>query len=495
MDVAERIRAKDPTLWGSPDTPELADRLGWVDLPEKMLDRLEEIRGVVEKVLSTDPDDVVLLGMGGSSLAPEVFAAILGVPAGRPRFRVLDSTHPEQVAKVAAAIDPRRTTFIVSSKSGGTIETLSGFRYFWNATRADGARFVAITDPGSSLQSLAEERGFLATANAPADVGGRFSALTHFGLVPAGICGVDLSRLLESASKVDWSDAGALGERWGEAAQAGRDKLTFLTSPALNLFPAWMEQLIAESLGKDDKGVVPIAGEPHLDRYGDDRYFVQYRLDGEPVEAVPDDRPGEERVLSDRYALAAEMVAAEIATAAAGAVIAVHPFNQPDVELAKQRARHALEAETARVDLMDFFAPNLADRLNDLLAMMSERDYFAIHAYLPPDAATDEALAAIRHKVGNRIGNATTSGYGPRFLHSTGQLHKGGPNTGIFLQLVDSPTEDVPIPETDQTFGRLIAAQALGDYQALRERGRTVLRIDLGPNRRRALDHLVDNFA
>ncbi|MCA1735645.1 MAG: hypothetical protein LC739_05900 [Actinobacteria bacterium] len=470
MNIAERIKGKDPTVWGPAGTPE----------PE-----------VAARV---DADDVVLLGMGGSSLAPEVFAKIFGLAAGRPRFSVLDSTHPDQVSDLAAQVDAKRTTFIASSKSGGTIETLSGFRYFWQATGGDGSRFIAITDPDTSLQTLANERGFLATLNAPADVGGRFSALTPFGLLPAALLGIDVVRLLEAAAAVDWEEAAALGLRWGEAAQSGRDKLTFLTSPALDAFPPWLEQLIAESLGKDDKGIIPIANEPHLDRYTDDRYFVQYRLEGEPVAAVPPGQPGEERVVTDRYALATETMAAEIATAAAGHVLSVHPFNQPDVELAKQRARQALDGETPRVDLVDFFAPNLADRLDGLLATMGEDDYFAVHAYLPAEVRTDQAMATIRHKVGNRIGNATTAGYGPRFLHSTGQLHKGGPNSGVFLQLVDTPTEDLPIPETNQTFGQVIAAQALGDYQALKERGRRVLRIDLGPNRQKALAHLIDNF-
>ena len=494
MKVADRIRDKDPTLWGRADTPELADRLGWVDLPQTMAGRLDEIAEVVESVDASGTDDLVLLGMGGSSLAPQVFDETYGASPGRPRFWLLDSTHPEQVANLSEAIDPQRSTFIVSSKSGTTIETLSGFRHFWRATGEDGNRFIAITDPGTPLQELAGERGFLAAVNAPSDVGGRFSALTPFGLLPAALLGVDLVRLLEAAAAVDWDEAAALGQRWGEAAQAGRDKLTFLTSPGLSAFPLWMEQLIAESLGKDDKGIVPIPDEPHLDRYSEDRYFLQYRLKGEPVAAVPSDQPGEERVLADRYALATEMMAAEIATAVAGHVLGVHPFNQPDVELAKQRARKALEGETARVDLVDFFAPNLADRIDELLATMAEDDYFAIHAYLPNDTDTERALATIRYKVGNRVGNATTAGYGPRFLHSTGQLHKGGPNSGVFLQIVDTPTEDLSIPETDQTFGQLITAQALGDYQALMERGRRVLRIDLGPHRQKALDHLVSNF-
>jgi transaldolase/glucose-6-phosphate isomerase len=457
-----------------------------------MAGRVYELNELADRTSTSD--DAVLLGMGGSSLAPEVFASVFGIATGRPRLHVLDSTHPAQVQSVSERIDPRRTTFIVSSKSGSTIETLSGFRYFWAQTGGDGQRFVAITDPGTSLQKLGEDRDFFGVINAPSDVGGRFSALTPFGLFPAALIGIDIEQLLEAASRIDWEEAVALGQRWGEAALSGQDKLTFLTSPGIAAFPAWLEQLVAESLGKDDKGLIPIADEPHLDRYTDDRYFLQYRLGREPVAAVPAAQPGEERILDDRYSLAAEMLVAEIATATAGATLGVHPFNQPDVELAKERARQALSSETARVDLVDFFAPNLADRIDELLATMRDDDYFAVQAYLPAEPAVDEALAAIRRKVGNRVGNATTAGYGPRFLHSTGQLHKGGPNSGVFLQLVDTPTEDVPVPETDQTFGEIIAAQALGDYQALKERGRRALRIDLGPKRAKALGHVVDNF-
>ncbi|HJU52640.1 MAG TPA: hypothetical protein VJ815_09940 [Acidimicrobiia bacterium] len=494
MELADRMRRKDITLWGDADTPELENRLGWIDLPSTMEPRLDELKEVRDRVIAQGTDDVIVLGMGGSSLAPEVFAATFGVASEHPRLRVLDSTHPHQVRHLAESIDPRRTVFLVASKSGTTLETLSGFQLFWEATGEDGNRFIAITDPGTPLVDLAHERGFLAAVMAPPEVGGRFSALTPFGLLPATLIGVDPKRLLEAGAAVDWEAAVEMGEEWAQQARDGRDKLTFLTSPAISALPIWLEQLVAESLGKDGRGIVPVASEPGLDRYRGDRLFVQYRLEGQPVAAVPADQQALQREIRDRYGLATEMMAAEIATATAAIGLGVHPFNQPDVELAKERARQALGAEPARVDLVEIFSPTLADQMEALLMTLGPTDYFAVQAFLPAEAETESTLAAIRHRVGNRTGNATTAGYGPRFLHSTGQLHKGGPNTGVFLQLVDSPMEDLAIPETEETFGRVIAAQALGDYQALRERGRRVLRIDLGPNRRRGLQTVLDSI-
>ena len=491
-ELVARLREKDPTLWGEADTPELADRLGWVDLPESMAARVPELGAIAAGAIDDGTDQVVLLGMGGSSLAPEVFASVLGVAGGFPGLTVLDSTHPDQVRAVAESIDPARTLFIVSSKSGGTLETMSGFRFFWQAAGHDGRRFVAITDPGSSLEELGRERGFRAVVTAPSDVGGRFSALTPFGLLPAALIGADLDALLEAAAGVSWEESFDLGMSWGNLAREGRNKLTFVTSPGLSAFPGWLEQLVAESLGKDDRGIVPVAGEPMLDRYGDDRLFVLYALQGQLLTLPPHGQPIVERPVATTNELAGEMMTAEIATAVAGMVLGVHPFNQPDVELAKQRASQVLQGEPGRADLVDFFSPVLADLLDDWMASIRAGDYVAIHAYLPMNPSTETALERLRYKIGNRAGNATTVGFGPRFLHSTGQLHKGGPNTGVFLQLVDTPLNDVPIPETDLTFGRVIASQALGDYLALKERGRRVMRVDLGPNRERGLAALID---
>jgi transaldolase/glucose-6-phosphate isomerase len=491
-ELATRLKAKDPTIWGEAGTPELADRLGWVDLPETMASRVLELDAIAADAVGAGTDHFVLLGMGGSSLAPEVFASVLGVADGQPPLTVLDSTHPDQVQAVADSVNPSRTIFIVSSKSGGTLETISGFRYFWHATGGDGSRFIAITDPGSSLEQLGRDRGFRAVVTAPPDVGGRFSALTPFGLVPAAMIGADLNALLAAAAAVSWEESVDLGITWGEWARAGRDKLTFVPSPSLAAFPGWLEQLVAESLGKNDKGIVPIAGEPPFDRYGDDRAFLVYALAGELVEVPKPDHPGLKRPVADRNHLAAEMMTAEIATAVAGMVLGVHPFNQPDVELAKQRARQVLDGEPGRADLVDIFSPVLSDLLDDWMTSIRPGDYVGIQAYLPMDQATESALTELRYKIGNRAGSATTVGFGPRFLHSTGQLHKGGPNTGVFLQLVDTPMNDVPIPETDLTFGRVIASQALGDHLALKERGRRVMRIDLGPNRDKGLRTVID---
>ncbi len=492
LDLVPRLRRADPTIWGPPGIPELANRLGWLDLPKSMRGRLPKLSDLAASVLADKIEDVVLLGMGGSSLAPEVFAATWGSQDGFPRLLVLDSTHPDQVLAVRRIIDPARTVFIVSSKSGTTLETLSGFRYFWAEAGGDGQRFIAVTDPASPLETLARERKFRAVVPGPADVGGRFSALTPFGLLPALLVGIDPTRLLDSAAEVDWEASVTMGAEWGELGRRGVDKLIVRTSADLRSYPDWLEQLVAESLGKDGRGILPVAGEPVLDRYSEDRMFLELRGRGQPLVASPPGYPVQRREIGDPYDLGAEMMTAEIATAVAGAVLRVHPFDQPDVELAKQKARVALENEPSRVDLLDLFSPVLSDKLDDHLASMRDGDYFAIHAYLPNEEATSVLLAHLRHKVGNRFGAPTTLGYGPRFLHSTGQYHKGGPNTGVFLQLVDQPEEDLEVPETGTTFGRLIAAQALGDYLALRERGRRVLRVDLGFRRQEGLRTLVE---
>jgi len=489
--LTPRLRAGDPSIWGRPGAPELENRLGWLHLASSMQAEVAALETLAAVAIADSTDQVVLLGMGGSSLAPEVFASVLGVSPGHPRLTVLDSTHPDQVGWVRDSINPARTLFVVSSKSGTTLETLSGFRYFWREAGGVGDRFIAITDPGTPLHVLAEERGFRAVVNAQSDVGGRFSALTSFGLLPAALIGADLKGLLASADRVDWEAAVSMGVTWATEGLNGHDKLTILTSPGLRSFPMWLEQLVAESLGKDGTGIVPVAGEPPLDRYSDDRLFQEIRLVSEPVMAAPSGHPVLQREMSDPYGLGGEMLAAELATAVAGEILGVHPFDQPDVELAKQRARQALDAEPVRVDLFDFFSPVLADRIDDLLASMQPGDYFGIHAYLPSDPATDALLSRLRLRVGNRAGAATTAGYGPRFLHSTGQLHKGGPSNGVFLQLVDEPVDDLAVPEGSTSFGRIIAAQALGDYLALQERGRRVLRVDLGSDREKGLTALL----
>ena len=511
--LCRRLWEKDPTIWFAEQVPEITDRLGWLCLHETMQERLDEFRGFAQEVQRDGMRHVVLLGMGGSSLAPEVFASTFESAAGYPQLFVLDSTHPAAVRDVERRIDPGRTLFVVASKSGTTVETLSQFRTFWDRTKQKGGHpgrhFIAITDPGTPLEELARERGFRRIFLAPPDVGGRYSALSDFGLVPAAIIGIDVHRLLDRAWTM--AEAGAfcvseaanpgftLGAALGELARAGRDKVTFLTSPDLAAFPAWLEQLIAESTGKDDNGIVPVAEEsPDApDVYGSDRFFVSISLDGDASDDLAPRLKALEAAghpvarirLADKADLAQEMFRWEIAVAVAGSILGIHPFNQPDVQLAKDLARQAMTSEAQRraapgdgaEDAVAAGEPQaLAPRLAAWLAGARPGDYVALQAYLAPTAQTTATLQRIRLTLRNRLKLATTLGYGPRFLHSTGQLHKGGPNTGLFLQLVDEPDEDIPVPETDYTFGALIRAQALGDYRALIQRGRRVLRVNLG---------------
>ncbi len=508
-DVACRLWRRDPTLWADEDTPEIINRLGWLDLPTAMQKEAEFIMGFAEEV-KDDFDDVVVLGMGGSSLAPDVFGQVFEPTRGYPRVTVHDSTHPDAVQSLHDRLTLERTLFVVASKSGTTTETISFFRYFWNQVREitdrPGAHFVATTDEASALEQLAEERDFRKIFRAPADVGGRYSALTPFGLVPAALMGLDLQEMLDrawtakeaSAFCVDAPNNSGLelGAVLGELALAGRDKVTFVTSPTLESFPAWQEQLIAESLGKDNTGIVPVADEPlsDPDAYGDDRVFVYFSLNGEKdaetteaLDALEDaDHPVLTFELEDRYDLTREMYRWEMGVAMAGACMGVHPFNQPNVEAAKRLARSAMQSD----DGQEVEAPTLLlndpdtleAELRSWIEMAEPASYIAVQAYLAPTPSTTEALRELVATLRNRAGLATTLGVGPRFLHSTGQLHKGGPPNGLFLQIVDAPAETVPVPETDYSFRELISAQSVGDYQALRENDRTVLRLRASAN-------------
>ncbi len=521
----QRLWAKDPTLWANKSTPEITDRLGWLNLPEVMREQVPDLTSFREQIKSEGYTHAVLLGMGGSSLAPEVFQNTFGNRAGYPRLHVLDSTHPAAVKAMEAAVDLRHTLFIVSSKSGTTTESNSFFFYFWQKLSAldksPGRNFIAITDPGTPLQKLGEQRGFRRVFQATPDVGGRYSALTHFGLVPAAVIGVDLHRLLDRAWTMQKACAASvpeskspgisLGAILGEAARAGRDKTTIFASASLRHLPVWLEQLIAESTGKEGKGIVPVADEePPADaaRYGSDRLFVHLRLAGEKDDAHETrlaqleaaGHPIVRIALSEIADVGQEFFRWEIAVAAAGAAIGIHPFNQPDVQLAKDLARQAMKktggngaAASSGAPAVDASnAASLRAAVQPCLSSARPGDYFGIDAYLAPTAATTAALARIRLALRDRAGAATMLGYGPRFLHSTGQLHKGGPNTGLFLQILDTPGEDVAVPETDYTFGELIRAQALGDYTALEQRGRRVVRIQLGHDVARGLANLEE---
>jgi transaldolase/glucose-6-phosphate isomerase len=499
------------------------------------------LAALAAEVAAEGTRDVVVLGMGGSSLAPEVFGSVLGGAVdegrGRPRLSVLDTTHPAAVRAALDRLDPAATLYVVSSKSGTTVETDALFRAAWEhaagAVAEPGRRFVAVTDPGTPLARLAGERGFRRLFTAPPDVGGRYSALTPFGLLPAALAGADLGKLLDRAFVIAQaagpgvpemeSPALALGAAIAAAAAAGRDKLTLLTSPALASFPDWIEQLVAESLGKDGRGVVPVVGEPlgAPESYGYDRLFVAVRLEGDAdaglaaglTELAAAGHPVVEIVLGDRYDLGAEILRWELATAAAGAALGVQPCDQPDVELAKKLARAAMAGEGSGGAGAGAAAPDPIDAGDEAAARAALEKwlagtdrgadpggYLAIQAFLAPSGESAEALAALRSELAARTRLAVTAGWGPRFLHSTGQLHKGGPGSGRFLQLLDRPAEDgltadLPVPGAGYTFGGLIRAQADGDAAALAQRGRPLLRLDLGADPAAALRSLAEALA
>ena len=463
-DVARRVLELDATLWGPEGTPELADRLGWVTIAERLAPEAGALRAFREELQGEGFTDVLLLGMGGSSLAPEVFRQSYG-DAGGLTLHVLDTTEPLTVRAFAERLDPARTLVLVSTKSGGTIETLSLFKHFWARFGEDGSRFVAVTDPGSGLEQLASEKGFRRTFLNDPDIGGRYSALSYFGLVPAALAGVDVSPHLSTSG--DGSGLW-LGCALGELALRGRDKVSFVVDPPLESFGLWVEQLIAESTGKEGRGVLPIADEPLPGPYGDDRVFV-HLTDGSGE--APDF--GDHPVITQRFEgpddLGRIFFQWELATAVAGWVLGINPFDQPNVQEAKDNTARALK-EGVSAD------PGSFEELLDGLAAPS---YVAIMGYLPYEAAIDAAVLKLRAAILAKHGVATTFGYGPRFLHSTGQYHKGGPAQGRFLQLTHDSAEDEPVPGEDFGFRRLISAQADGDLATLRAHGLPAARVTL----------------
>ncbi len=523
-DFAQRFWRKDPTLWFPKPEPEITDRMGWLDIFEPMHEHLKKIIEFAEQIKSQGTRHVVLLGMGGSSLAPEVFQNTFGNAEGFPSLLLLDSTHPESVRRVESQIDLAKTLFVVSSKSGTTTETSSFFNYFWTRvsekTATPGAHFVAITDPGTPLARLAADRTFRRTFEAPPDIGGRYSALTFFGLVPAALVGIDFHQLLDRGWDMAQASAGylpeienpslVLGAALGEMVLAGRDKVTFFTTPSLASFPAWLEQLIAESTGKNGKGIVPIVDEVMEDAwvYRKDRLFVYYALNSE-MSAQTNERirsleaaghPVIHFRLNNKYDIGQEIFRWEMAVAAAATILGIHPFDQPDVQLAKELAKQAMEQKTPKGPKPDRTSEvetiNIDQKIvlgkafESFLAGIRLGDYIAVQAYLAPDEDTEAALQEFRLGMRDRLKLATTFGWGPRFLHSTGQLHKGGPPHCVFIQIVDEPAHDLSVPETNYTFGSLIQAQALGDYRALKQRGRRVLRINLGNDTAKGLELL-----
>jgi len=523
-----RLWARDASLWTGADE---ARRMGWLDAPRTAAAGLDDLESFARQTAARGVADVLLLGMGGSSLCPEVFAVTFGPQDGFPRLRVLDSTDPAQVARLERAIDLERALFVVASKSGSTLEP-NIFKAYFHARVAErlgadraGGRFVAITDPGSSLERAAADEGFLRTFGGVPEIGGRFSALSNFGLVPAALMGLDVRRVVERAGRMAAACGAqsaaadnpgvALGLALGVAARAGRDKLTIVASPGLADLGAWLEQLVAESTGKEGRAIIPVDGErlaaPEV--YGDDRFFAYLRLttgaDPATDEAVAElARAGQPVVriaLDHAYDVAAEFFRWEVATAVAGSLLGINPFNQPDVEASKVATRRltdaveetgALPAETPILEDAGFrFYTDEANAralagaaasmtARDLVAAhlgrLGRGDYFALLAYVDMTDAHAAPLQAIRHAVRDRAGHATCLGFGPRFLHSTGQAYKGGPNTGVFLQVTCDDGDDLPVPGRRYSFGTVKAAQARGDFEVLAERGRRALRVHLG---------------
>lgn len=540
-DATERAAAglwrRDPSVWSDDPAVQraIANRLGWLSSPVLMAESIERLQSFATSIKQAGFMDVVLLGMGGSSLAPEVLRAVLGSPPGWPRLQVLDSTDPAAVR--AAQTAPQHTLYLLASKSGTTIEPNVLAAHFRRTLVQAGVsrwadHFVAITDEGTALAGRAREEGFRELFINPSDIGGRYSALSFFGLVPAALMGHDLAAVVgwgiamlaacgTEHGAVATNPAGALGLAMGGAARAGRDKLTLLLPDALEPFGLWVEQLVAESTGKNGTGVIPIAAEPLAEpaAYGADRMFVRVRLRGSYAEEMRDARvrdlkaanaPVAEIDLAEPAALGAEFVRWEIATAIAGALLEINPFDEPNVRQAKEATRQLLEGFKVQGHLpvpsadctldgeITLTASAAARAALDgqgpeaLLTLIHPGDYFALLAYLGPDREIFKALRAFRLAVHARTHAATMFAYGPRYLHSTGQLHKGGPNSGVFLLVSAAPRDDLPIPDEPYSFGTLELAQGLGDFMSLDSAGRRVLLVQLLKPDDKLINRLAD---
>ncbi len=515
----ERLFDRDVTLWS--DDPAvgaaIADRLGWLDAPAHFTRHIPALEGFGDGIRDAGFTTAVVAGMGGSSLAPDVLHRTFGTLEGYLALRILDSTDPAAVGAVLDDLDPLRTLVIVASKSGTTTEPNAFLAAAWDRAHAaldaidhrpyesPGAVIAAITDPGKSLEALDHHDSFRTVFLNPPDIGGRYSALTYVGLVPASLIGLDLDALLASASAMlgacrepdpAVNPGVSLGIAMGTLAQVGRDKLTFLADPEIGSFGAWAEQLIAESTGKHGVGIVPVDLEPvgAVDAYGPDRAFVRLAVAGAAVNELDAlarslgeaGHPVIRIDLADPIDLGSEFVRWEVATAIAGAVLGIDPFDQPNVEEAKQLTRDVLakaergEAMAASAAPVTALQDDLATVLADHLARRSPAAYLALQAFIAPTPARDAAMARIRALLRDRTRHATTAGYGPRFLHSTGQLHKGGSPIGWFLQLTADHSADRAIPGWPYTFGQLIDAQAAGDLAAIAAHDLPIRRIHLG---------------
>ncbi len=524
-----RLWARDASLWTGTDEGKW---LGWLSITEDQLARIDHLTAVAEEVKGAGFQHALLLGMGGSSLCPEVLKMTFGKIHGYPELHILDSTDPAQIRAVERKVDLASTVFIVSSKSGTTLESNIFTQYFFQrakeVTGAEkvGDRFIAITDPGSKLQQVAERDGFRHIFFGIPSIGGRYSALSDFGMVPAAVMGLDVRRFLDRADEmVHRCAAGVppednpgvvLGAILGVLARNGRDKVTLIPSPGIWDLGAWLEQMLAESTGKEGTGLIPVdreqAGPPEV--YGADRVFVYVRLESAPdsqqdaaVAALEKaGHPVVRIAVADPYDLGREFFRWEMATAVAGSILGINPFNQPDVETSKVATRK-LTAEYEQTGSLPPEAPvlteagitlfadeknaaalatatgrdrSLVGTLRAHLHRLTAADYFALLAYVEMNAAHEERLQAVRHLVRDTRGVATSLGFGPRLLHSTGQAYKGGPNTGVFVQITCDDAADLPVPGQQYTFGVVKAAQARGDFQVLAERNRRVLRVHLG---------------
>lgn len=506
--VAQRVWRQDPTLWGGPGVPEISDRLGWLTVSEPMLESASDLHAFAERVKADGFTDAVLLGMGGSSLGPEVIRRSFGHLENGLNLHVLDSTHPDVVMGVQDAVDLERTLFIVSSKSGGTVETISHYRYFSSLCRPE--QFVVITDPGSPLERIAHDDGLRhAFLNTP-DIGGRYSVLSLFGLVPAVLMGVGIEALLhrcqvaeQNCAHYDSSESNSglwLGATVGELARQGRDKLTFIVSPPIESFGLWIEQLVAESTGKQGRGMLPVADEPlgPPEVYGPDRVFVYLR---NPEDASQEVDEAVKRLSAAGHPtltiathgvpdLGRIFFLAEFAVAVSGWVLEINPFDQPNVQEAKDNTAKVLHSGSV---------PEIEEAsdeaLRDLFSNTEPPHYVAVLGYLPYSHELDSAVAELRSTIRNATKAAVTFGYGPRFQHSTGQLHKGGPPTGRFLQLVSDAQRDADIPGAGYSFGTLIAAQAAGEIQTLRSHALRAERVKLEGDPAAAMRALRERIA
>ena len=536
--IITRVWEHDYTVW-KPKPTDISDRLGWLHIAEVMKRNTRYMEDVANAARDDGYTHALLLGMGGSSLAPEVFRKTFGVKDGYLDLAVLDSTDPGAVRAHAEELDLSHTLLIVSTKSGSTVETFSFFKFFYNQVaeevhiRHAGEHFIAITDPGSDLAELAKHYGFRETFLNDSTIGGRYSALSYFGIVPAMLVGVDVDSLLDRATDMmkasKSSNNGArLGVIMGALANAGRDKLTFITSPPISPFGAWVEQLIAESTGKEGKGILPVNGEElgPSEIYGQDRFFVYLRLAGDntydnAVQALRDkDHPVAQIDLQDPYDLGGEFFRWEFATAIAGYILGINPFDQPNVESSKRLAGDMLSAYREK-GMLPELTPRLEkdgitvygdiseDSLEGVLGSFLKRGkpggYIAIQAYVQPTQETSAALQQLRMSLRDHSKLATTVGYGPRFLHSTGQMHKGDGGNGLFIQFTADDQEydreyacipdEAGSPASCISFGVLKAAQALGDRQALLNAGRKVIRFHLGRDVRGGLSKLTESLS